>query len=261
MKNYLKGTCLLLILGLSLPQAAEAQGSLLKKIRDRAEDEVVKGIFGDKEKSPDQGSRNEPGSRPAGSESNVSNTRGGGLTNTPPNVPENIADAGSAFSSQEYSAARYAVRQAILGIEMEIGQEILKEMPSSVKGLQPVPEEDHVTSTSIGFVGLTIVRVYRGNDQELKITVGNNSAMLSAVKMYMSSSYSSSTDQNYKQVKFKGYPGILEYDDYAGYTLSVPFGQSSIFVAGGKNFADENEIMAAAEEFELEKIKDQLGEQ
>jgi len=144
---------------------------------------------------------------------------------------------------------------------MEIGQNILDDLPTSVKGLSMVPEEDQVASMSIGFVGLTIERVYREGDQQFKVTLGNNAALLSAVNMYMSSAvYASNEEPDHKQVKFKGYTGILEYDEYSGYKLSVPFGQSSIFVAGGINFESEQEIMAAANEFDLENIKQELGE-
>ena len=122
---------------------------------------------------------------------------------------------------------------------------------------------DNVASGSIGFVGLIIERMYRGNDQQLKVTVGNDAALLTSVNMYLSSgSYASSTEeQNHKQLKFKEYRGVLSYDDYSGYTLSVPFGQSSIFVAEGVNFANEQEIIAAANEFDIEKIKNEFGEQ
>jgi hypothetical protein len=115
---------------------------------------------------------------------------------------------------------------------------------------------------SIGFVGLTIERTYRGSDQELKITVGNDAAMLTAVNIYLSNpAYASSSDQDFKNVDFQGNRGILEYDDYSGYTLSVPFGQSSIFVAKGVNYPTEEAIMAAADEINLEQIKNELGEQ
>ena len=126
-----------------------------------------------------------------------------------------------------------------------------------------VPENDNVSSMSIGFVGLLIERVYRAGDQQLKITVGNDAAMLSSVNMYLSSgAYASNTeDHDHKQVKFQDHQGVLAYDDDSGYTLSVPFGQSSILVAEGVNFKDEQEIMAAANEFNIEKIKKSLGEQ
>jgi hypothetical protein len=41
----------------------------------------------------------------------------------------------------------------------------------------------------------------------------------------------------------------------------VPFGQSSIFVAEAVNFENEQEIMDAANEFDIEKIKKEFGEQ
>lgn len=260
MKNYLKIVCLLLFLLFTGGESLMAQGGLLKKIKARAEDEIVDDIFG-KKKTGETGSSGQSSVQQSNSDASPANTRGGGLTQTAPNVPVNISDAGSAFNSGDYRDARYAVRQAILGIEMEIGQNILDDLPTSVKGLSMVPEEDQVASMSIGFVGLTIERVYREGDQQFKVTLGNNAALLSAVNMYMSSAvYASNEEPDHKQVKFKGYTGILEYDEYSGYKLSVPFGQSSIFVAGGINFESEQEIMAAANEFDLENIKQELGE-
>jgi hypothetical protein len=242
-------------------QVIHAQGKLLKKVQERAGDKVVNAIFGDNKSSDESENTAQPADEQGSSETSISNTRGGGLTNTPPDVEANIAGAGSAFGKKNYSGAKYSVRQAILGIEMEIGQNILDQMPESVKGLDRVPGEDRVTSMSIGFVGLTIERTYRGGDQQLKVTIGNDAALLSAANLYMSSAgYASSQEQGQKQVTFQGQPGILAYDESSGYNLSVPFGQSSIFVAEGINFADEQEIMGAAEAFDLEKIKKELGE-
>ncbi len=258
MKHYrfITGPVLVLVLIFVAGQQSYAQ-SLLKRLKQKAEDGIVNEVFGEEKK-------NESASfQQTSSASNVNNTRGGGLTNTAPDVVENITNAESAFKQRSYTEARYSVRQAILGIEMEIGQNILEGFPESVKGLDMVPENDNVASMSIGFVGLIIERVYRGNDQQLKVTVGNDAALLSSVNMYMTSGAYASTaeDQNHKQVKFKGYRGVLAYDDYSGYTLSVPFGQSSIFIAEGVNFESEQDIMAAADEFDIEKIKNEFGEQ
>ena len=248
-----------LILGLVLVfytgQQTAAQ-SFLKKLKDRAEDEIINDVFGEKKES-----RNASYEQTS-SDDGTRNTRGGGLTNTAPAVEENINTAGSAFKAGHYTEARYAVRQAILGIEMKIGQNILEGLPETVKGLERVPEQDNVSSMSIGFVGLLIERVYRASDQQLKVTVGNDAAMLSAANLYLTSGAYASTaeENNHKQVTFKDHRAVLAYDDNSGYTLSVPFGQSSIFVAEGVNFEDEQEIMAAANEFDIEKIKKELGE-
>ena len=258
MKRYRFPTGLMLGLVLILYSGQQsAAQSFLKKLKERAEDEIINDVFGEKK-------QNENAShQPTRSSSVATNTRGAGLTHTAPDVVENINNAGSAFKEGSYTEARYAVRQAILGLEMEIGQHILEGFPETVRGLETVPEYDKVSSMSIGFVGLLIERVYRANDRQLKITVGNDAAMLSSVNMYLTSgAYASTTeDPNHKQVKFKEYPGILAYEDDSGYTLSVPFGQSSIFVAEGINFENEQEIMAAADEFDIDKIKKALGEQ
>ena len=224
---------------------------VLKKIKDKAGDKVVEGIFG-KEKEPETNT----GTSDQGS--SVTNKGGAGLSNTAPDVKQNISDAESAYKNNNYTEARNAIRQALLGVEMEMGKKVLEDLPNSVNGLNKVGEEDKVTSASIGFVGLVIERVYRNNDKELKFTVGNDAALLSPVNM---GAYVASTDQNQKQVKLKGYNGVLEYNEGSGYKLSVPFGQSSVLILEGVNYANEQEIMSSAEQFDIDKIKKQLGEQ
>jgi hypothetical protein len=255
MKPYRILISLVLVLLFSAGQLSYSQG-VLKKLKEKAEEQVIDKVLGEDKETE------EVTTEESSSSSSMSNVRGGGLVTTPPDVMENIASAETAYSDKNYSDARYFVRQAMLGVEMEIGQNILEDFPESVKGLNTVPDEDKVTSGGIGFSGLTIERVYRSSDQELKVTVANDAIMLASVNMYLSSSaYAASTEENQKRVTFKGYRGILQYDESSGYTLSVPFGQSSIFVANGINFASEQEIMSAAEEFDIEKIKKELGEQ
>ena len=188
---------------------------------------------------------------------------GGGLTSTPPDVNQNLDDAETAFKSGSYGEARYAIQQAMLGVEMEIGQKVLKSLPEKVTSLPTVTEEDQVTSTGYGWAGLTIVRVYRADDKELKTTVANNSAMMSAVNMYLANGgYAQQTNgqQNWKQTKVKGHKAIIEYDENSGYKLSVPLGQTSLIVWEGINYASEQEMMTAANAFDIDGIKKMLGE-
>jgi hypothetical protein len=191
------------------------------------------------------------------------NKGGGGLVSTPPDVNQNLDDAETAFKAGSYGEARYAIQQAMLGVEMEIGQKVLKSLPDKVTSLPMVTEEDQVTSTGYGWAGLTIVRVYRTDDKELKTTVANNSAMMSAVNMYLANGgYSQQTggQQNWKQTKVKGHKAIIEYDESSGYKLSVPLGQSSLIVWEGINYASEQEMMSAANAFDIDGIKKMLGE-
>lgn len=200
----------------------------------------------------------------SGSANRPANKGGGGLISTPPDVNENLTEAETAYKAGNYSEARYAVQQAMLGVEMEIGQKVLKSLPETVAGLPKIADADQVTSTGYGWAGLTIVREYRNDDdKELKTTVANNSAWMSSVNMYLSNGgYSQTTggEQNWKQTKVKGHKGIIEYDESSGYKLSVPLGQSSLIVWEGINFASEQEMMSAANTFDIDGIKKMLGE-
>src|SRR5690349_3178423 len=192
-----------------------------------------------------------------------SNKGGGGLVSTPPDVNANLSEAETSYKAGSYGEARYAVQQAMLGVEMEIGKKVLESMPKSVTGLDIVQEADQVTSSGYGWAGLTIHREYLKDDKQLTTTVANNSAWMSAVNMYLANGgYSQTTngEQNWKQTKVKGHKAIIEYDDNTGYKLSVPLGQTSLLVWEGVNFASEQEMMAAANSFDIDGIKKMLGE-
>lgn len=259
MKKLLtRATILLLLICLGVA-SAHAQGRLIRKLQNKAEDKIIEDIFKDSE--------NEKNTETISTESESSpptrNRKGGGLSQETPDVNQHIADAEAAFSKQSYSEAKAAVRQALWGVELEIGKKILLSLPESVEDLQKVEAEDRVTSTGVGFVGLVIERVYQGKeDMELRTSIGNDAALLGIAGMYMVGGMYQTTDEtNQKQIRFQEHKAFIEYDDYEGYTLSVPFGQSSIFVLRGANFETENQFMAAANNFDLEKIKKELGEQ
>ncbi len=235
--------------------------SLIKKIKKKAEEKLIEKTFDEKEESKNQDREAYYQESDENQRSSITNTRGEGLTNTPPDVKSNITEAGEYFESKEFSKSRHSIRQAIIGIEMEIGQNVLKEMPGKINSLAVNTEFDKVTSSSMGFVGLTIERIYQGEDQEFRVTIGNEGLLPSSVSMFQGTAvYETSTEQNQKEVDYKGYKSLLEYDDSDGYTLNVPFGQSSVMVLNGVNFANEQEMLQAANQIDIEKIKKQLGE-
>jgi hypothetical protein len=192
------------------------------------------------------------------------NKGGGGLVSTPPDVKANLADAETSYKAGSYGEARYAVQQAMLGVELEIGQKVLKSLPETVSGLKKEDQRDQVTSTGWGWAGLTIQREYNNEDKQLRTTIANNAAWMSSVNMYLANGgYAQQTNgqQNWKQVKVKGYKGVIEYDESTGYKLSVPLGQSSLIVWEAVNFASEQEVMSAANAFDIDGLKKTLGEQ
>jgi len=260
--------CSFVLTGIS---PVNAQG-LLKKIKQKANqaaervvDKKIDKAIEDKTGIPsNDGSTSASGSPSGSSGSNRPGNKGGaGLVTTPPDVNQNLGEAETAFKANNYGEARHAVQQAMLGVEMEIGKKILTGLPASVAGLSFVKADDRVTSTGWGWVGLTIQRKYGEGDKQLTTTIANNSMWMSAINLYFANggyAQTSGEEQKWKQTKVKGNKALIEYDENSGYKLTVPIGQTSLIIWEGVNFATEQDIMNAANSFDIDSIKKTLGE-
>jgi len=269
----------LILLAAAITVASGSQAQVLNKLKGKGEQkagEAIDNLFSGKKKKDQNtnGSGSSNGSANGNSQgnsgnnsssNNPSNNTGGGLVSTPPDVNQNLADAETAYKKSSYGEARYAVQQAMLGVELEIGNKILKSLPETISGLKKDESADQVTSSGYGWAGLMIHREYNDTkDKELRITVANNSAWMAGVNAYLANGgYAQQTNgqQNWKQTKVKGNRAIIEYEESSGYKLSVPLGQSSLIVYEGVNFANEADLMKAAESVDIDGIKKQLGEQ
>lgn len=245
---------------------ANAQG-ILKKIKQKAEQAAERAVDKKVDKAIEDKTGVNPGNNntgpSTGGKNSPGNKGGAGLVTTPPDVNKNLGDAAEAFKANNYGEARYAVQQAMLGVEMEIGKKVLSGLPETVAGLKYSKDDDQVTSTGWGWVGLTIQRKYGQGDKQLTTTIANNSLWMSAINLYLANGgYAQTTgkDQNWKQTKVKGNKAIIEFDEGSGYKLTVPIGQTSLIVWEGVNFATEQDIMNAATSFDIDSIKKTLGE-
>ena len=252
---------LLLTMGCFFFSPAEAQ--FLKKLKEKA-NQVINTAGGDNQQNAGntgaQGQNNTAGNQGS---NNPGNKGGQGLVVTPPDVKENLSTAETVFNQGKYSEARYAVQQAMLGVEMQIGQQILKSLPETIGELAFNPKADQVTSTGWGWVGLTIKREYNKDDKQLRFTITNNAAWMQAINLYFNNTgYAQTTggQQNWKQTRIKGYRAVIEYDESSGYKLSVPLGQTSLLLYEGVNYATEQDFMAAANAIDIDAIKNKLGE-
>ncbi len=241
-----------------------SQAQLLKKLKDKVNSEVTSPAPGSSQQTSSTANSSNASS---GSSGKPTNTKGGGLTNTtPPDVNQQIADAEKSQAAGNYSDARYSIQQALMGVELQIGKEVLASLPANVSGLQKDTTQNKVMSTQWGWNNLTIQSVYKKDDQQLTITLGNNSMYSGFIDLYFNNSMymqanSDGNKQNVKQTKVKGNKAVITYDDSKGYTLLMPLGQSSLIVWECINFASEQDVMTAANTFDIDGIKKMLGEQ
>lgn len=249
------------------PASGQFLNKLKNKIEDKAVDKIINGNKDNDNTATDvePGAGSENGSTSEGGKGRATNKGGGGLISTPPDVNQNLTEAETSYKSNSYGEARYAIQQAMLGVEMEIGHEILKSLPETISNLNKDESADQVTNTGWGWLGLTISRRYTdGADKELQLAVANNAVYMNAINMYLGNAgYSQTTggEQNWKQTKIKGYRAVIEYDDASGYKLTVPIGQTSMVLFEGINMGTEKDMMAAAEAVDIDSIKTMLGEQ
>lgn len=239
------------------------QAQLLKKLKDKVNKTVntVTGTPADNTSTTgaDNNTAVDANGKPV-------NKGGGGLKNTPPpDVNQQIIDAEQAHTAANYSDARYSIQQALIGVEIQLGRELLKSLPDPVVGLPKDTTQDKVMSTQWGWNNMTMQRIYTDKkDKQLTVTIGNNALYSGVANLYFNNAYmvqADANDQNIKQVKVKGNKAIIQYEDSKGYTLMVPLGQSGLIVWECINFADETEVMNAANTFDIDGIKKMLGEQ
>src|SRR5262245_17005624 len=128
----------LLVAGV-LTLATTGSAQVLNKLKNKSEQkagDAIDNLFSGKKKKEQSSNQNQgngqnsdPNSQSksnGNSNSNPSNKGGGGLISSPPDVKQNLADAEVAYKKNSYGEARYSVQQAMLGIELEIGNKILK---------------------------------------------------------------------------------------------------------------------------------------
>jgi hypothetical protein len=281
-KPIMKFRLVLVAVATACLTSATLEAQVLNKLKSKGDQkagEAIDNLFDGKKKKQSgtttdgqtgTGSQSDPGTSgsngngSSGSGGRPSNNGGGGLVSTPPDVKQNLADAETAYKKSAYGEARYAVQQAMLGVELEIGNKILKSLPETITSLPKVAEDDQVTSTGYGWAGLTIARrYYDQNEKELRVTIVNNATMMAGVNSYMTNSayaQQNNGQQGMKQTKLKGYRAVIEYNEGSGYKLSVPLGQSSMIMYEAVNFKTEQDVMKAAEAVDIDSIKKQLGE-
>jgi hypothetical protein len=253
----------------TVPTRGNAQ--LLKKLKDKAEqvagkalDKVIDKKVDDAVGKPAGVGTGAPGSsRSSAGTSKTGNTAGEGLISSPPDVNLNLAEAESAFRKNQYGDARYGLQQAMLGVELMIGRELVKVLPLKIAGLPVDSTRDKVVSTGWGWVGLTIERQYSKESKEFEIAIANNAVWMQSINLFLANSgfAQQTNDQQWKQVRFQETRSVIEFDKDSGYKLSVPVGQTTLVVLQGVNFTTESEFMAAANEVKIELIKQKLGEQ
>lgn len=164
------------------------------------------------------------------------------------NFATDIKTARTAYASGKLEDSHFALLQAMQEIDMIIGKEVLKLIPSKMDTYTINAKDDNVTS-NVGFVGTTIHRSY-GPQNNADISIIGNSPLISTLNAFLNTPLLGGmmSNGNNKIIKVQGYKGQLTKQDNGNgqtdYTLQIPLGNSLITFAG-KNTTDSKMIELA----------------
>jgi len=168
-----------------------------------------------------------------------------------------VATAKTAYSSGKLEDAHFALQQALGDLDIIIGKEVLKLLPTQLDALNANTNSDNVTA-NVGFIGATIHRDYGTPEKKAEIEIISNSPLLGTLNAFLNTPLIGGMmrDENNKMVKVQGYKARLERTDAGNgkfnYKLDVPF-SSSLLTLNVDN-STESEILGMANKIPFQDV-------
>lgn len=157
---------------------------------------------------------------------------------------KNIATARSAYASGNLEDARFAMQQMLNDLDMAIGREVLKMLPTKMGAFASNAANDNVTANT-GLAGVIIHRDYGEGEKQLVLDLMSNSPLVASINAILSIPFmGNSGDGTQKVIKIDGYKGMLqksvdETTKRTDYTLQVPIGSTLLTFTAPDTSEDE----------------------
>lgn len=162
---------------------------------------------------------------------------------------KNIATAKTSYAAGNLEDARFAMQQMLNDLDMAIGKEVLKMLPSKMGSASSNAANDNVTANP-GLVGVAIHRDYGPSEKMYSLDVMSNSPLVASINAILSIPFiGNSGDGTQKTIKIDGYKGMLqksvdEQTKKTDYTLQVPIGSTLLTFTAPDSSEDEVVRMA-----------------
>lgn len=176
-----------------------------------------------------------------------------------------IKEAQGFLAQKNYKQAQMSLQDAVNELNTILARQLAEALPKEVGGLKSVDGEETVNTAALGMMGggMQITKTYRNetkkeNDAEIMIMA--NAPMLSSLNMFLTNP--GMLGQGQKSIRIGTRRAILKTETDNGILsneIQVPLSQTLITFKL-KGFATEQEAIAFATKFDLEKIKVLLGE-
>lgn len=172
-------------------------------------------------------------------------------------VQERLNEAQSSYSSGDLENARFALQQALQGINQAIGKDILALLPENIGGMDKVEANDNVTGVTAGFAGLFVNRNYQAENKDASVQIMSDSPLIAGINAILAMPSFINSDPNQKRIKIENYKALLtkstSTEGTVSYNVQMPFG-SSMFTFTCNGINEENEVTTMLKSIPVEKI-------
>lgn len=174
-------------------------------------------------------------------------------------VTARLDEAETAYHKGSLEDARFALKQALNELDQVLGKEILAMLPTELKGVPYIPDDDNVTGNAMGYTGMYVNRTYRGIDKDANIELIDDSPLIASINAILQMpAFMTGGDPNQKRIKIHGYKALMNtnVDDSTGiisYDIQIPFNKS-LLTFRSNGFDNENTVLKLAESIPLDAI-------
>lgn len=170
---------------------------------------------------------------------------------------KDIASARSSYSAGKLEEARFAMQQMLNDLDIIIGREVLKMLPTKMGSEASNSGNDNVTANT-GLTGVLIHRDYGAGEKVFNLDLMSNSPLVASINAILSIPFvGNSGDGTQKIIRVDGYKAMLqksvdEVTKKTDYTLQVPIG-STLLTFTAPN-SSEDEVIKMANTIPLSQI-------
>lgn len=172
---------------------------------------------------------------------------------------KNLSTAKASYSSGDLENARFAMEQMLRDLDIAIGKEILKLLPTEAGTLKFNEKSDNLTGGAGYGGGLYVQRSYGADARTASIEIINNSPLINSIQAILTMPLlgGMARDENQKQIKVQGYKSLLnrQVNSETGktnYELQIPMNNTLLTVR--MDDTTEQEITSFANGIALDKI-------
>ena len=171
-----------------------------------------------------------------------------------------LDEASASYTADDLENTRFALQQSLNELDVLIGKEILKMLPSDLAGNSYDEKMDNVVGSSAGFTGVFVNRTYPGESKTVRVELVNDSPLLTALSGYLTNPLLAGlAGSNQKVVKIDSYKARLQKDenDPMRYEVQIPIDQS-LFSIKYEGFESESEVTGIANQIGIREIAQML---